>query len=282
MPKPTATILIIDDETSIRVTLQEILSRDGHQVITAESGQAAVELILEHEFDLALIDLKLGDMDGTEVLARLRKQWPDTVAIMLTAHASLETAVAALRQGAQDYLFKPCPTIELRESIRRGLKKRWQAKRERTLLEQLEQHLSTKLADIRTVLGDQESASPTSCLERETQPLPPLDEPPVEPDRFLQYKGLIVDLLQHVATLDGHRLELSPTEFDLLAYLISQAPRVIAPQELVREVQGYDSEQWEASETMRSHIYHIRQKIRQATHRTDIIRTVRGVGYTIG
>lgn len=237
MTKPIATILIVDDETSIRVTLQEILSRDGYRVMTAENGQAAVELILEQEFDLVLIDLKLGDIDGTDVLARLRAHAPDTVAIMLTAHASLETAVAALRQGAHDYLFKPCSSIELRESIRRGLKKRWQARRERTLLEQLEQHLSTKLADIRTVLDDHELASPASCFERDTQSLPPFDQPPVEPDRFLQYKGLIVDLLQHVATLDGHRLELSPTEFDLLAYLISQAPRVIAPQELVREVQ---------------------------------------------
>jgi DNA-binding response OmpR family regulator len=93
---------------------------------------------------------------------------------------------------------------------------------------------------------------------------------------------LIVDFMRHVMTLDGHLLELSPTEFDLLAYLASEAPRVISPQELVREVQGYESEAWEARDTVRYHVYRIRRKAKAATGRTDIIRTVRGVGYTMG
>jgi DNA-binding response OmpR family regulator len=100
--------------------------------------------------------------------------------------------------------------------------------------------------------------------------------------RFLQQGGLIVDFLRHVITLDGHLLELSPTEFDLLAYLVSEVPRVVSAQELVREVQGYESEPWEASETARYHIYRLRQKIKDATGYTNVIRTVRGIGYTIG
>ncbi len=279
---PTAQILIVDDEASVRMTLQEILCRDGHNVMIAESGQTAIELILEQEFDLVLLDLKLGDMNGTQVLARLRQQWPDTVAIVLTAYASLDTAVDALRQGAHDYLFKPCPTIELRKSIRQGLLKRQQARRERELLQQLEQHLSSKLADIRTVLAEEALFPLSSTIE----PLPQrysIDDPHHKEGRFLQHeKGLTVDYLQHIITLDNCLLELSPTEFDLLAYLIGEAPRVISPEELVREVQGYKSEQWEAGETIRSHIYHIRQKIKKATNRTDIIQTVRGVGYTVG
>lgn len=67
----------------------------------------------------------------------------------------------------------------------------------------------------------------------------------------------------------------------MLAHLISEAPRVISAQELVREVQGYASELWEARDVVRQHIYNIRQKIKEATGHTNVIRTVRGIGYTI-
>jgi DNA-binding response OmpR family regulator len=88
--------------------------------------------------------------------------------------------------------------------------------------------------------------------------------------------------MRHVITLNGHLLELSPTEFDLLAYLISEAPRVVSAQELVREVQGHESEPWEARDIVRYHVYRIRRKMKAAAGRTDALCTVRGVGYTIG
>ncbi len=268
-----ARILVVDDDPSLRLTMEEILTRDGHAVTTVDSGQAALELITTQTFDLALVDLKLGDMEGTDVLAALQQQSPDTVPIMLTGHASLETAVEALRHGAHDYLFKPYQVLELRESIRRGLLKHRQQRQQRHLLHQLEEHLSSKLEDIRAIIGDPEAEGSPG------QPAPELEQ---EQARFLQRGSLIVDFLRHVITLDGHLLELSPTEFGLLAYMVSEAPRAIPPQELVCQVQGYESEEWEASETMRSHVYHIRQKIKKATGRTDVIRTVRGVGYSIG
>ena len=265
---PIANILVVDDEANIRASLEEILTRDGHHVVTVESGEAAVAQFTTQKFDLALIDLKLAGIGGIEVLAALRRHSPDTVAIVLTAHASLETAVEALRKGAHDYLFKPCRPSELRESIRRGLLNR-QETQQLKLLRQIEQ-MSNNLEDIRaTVLGQVEK-SPRPAIQ-----------PPERQHRFLQRGGLIVDLLRHVITIDGHLLDLSPTEFDLLACMIRKAPRVISPQELVRDVQGYESEQWEASETVRQHIYRIRQKIRETTGRTNVIHTVRGVGYTI-
>ena len=91
-----------------------------------------------------------------------------------------------------------------------------------------------------------------------------------------------MDFMRHVITLDGHLLELSPTEFDLLAHLVSEAPRVVSPQELVREAQGYESEPWEARDLVRYHIYRVRRKIKATTGRADVIHTVRGVGYTVG
>lgn len=266
---PKAKILIVDDEANIRTSLEEMLARDGHQVVAVESGEAALELISRatQEFDLALIDLKMKGVGGIEVLTALRQQLPGTVAIVLTAHASLETAVEALRQGAHDYLFKPCKPAELRDSIRKGLSH--QQTQQSDLLRQLEQ-MTDSLEHIRATIAEQPD-----------KPSLPISKPAERHRRFLQRGGLIVDLLRHVITLDGHLLDLSPTEFDVLIHLIQEAPRVVSPQELVREVQGYESEQWEASEIMRQHIYRIRQKIKGTTGRTDVVRTVRGVGYTI-
>ena len=174
-------------------------------------------------------------------------------------------------------MFKPCKTIELRESIRKGLQKRQQTLQQRNVLRQLEQHLSSSLADIRAATSDEKP---------ETSPTTPPILPEDETGRFIQQGGFIVDAIRHVITLDNQLLELSPTEFNLLAYLVSEAPRVVSPQELVREVQGYESEQWEASEIVRHHIYRLRQKIKAVTQNAaspsgQTIRTVRGVGYTI-
>lgn len=272
----TGEILIVDDENNVRFFLKETLTRDGHTVIAVDSGEAALKIIAEREFDLALIDLNLGGINGMEVLTALNRTAPDTVSIVLTAHASLETSVDALRKGAHDYLFKPCRTVELRESVRRGLQKRERELQQRQFLSQI-QSLANQLKNIQ----DTSDSEPSPPRPANSGYVVPADAPEDQEGRFLQLAGLIIDSMRHVITLDGELLELSPTEFNLLAYLISEAPRVVPPQELVREVQGYESEQWEASETVRQHVHRIRQKIKEATGRADVIRTVRGVGYTI-
>ncbi|MEE8391071.1 MAG: response regulator [Anaerolineae bacterium] len=120
----TASVLVVDDDPGVRSFLQDMLTDEGHRVIAVESGEAALAQIAVQEFDLAVIDLKMEGIGGMEVLAELRRRAPDTVAIILTGHASLSTAVEALRQGAHDYLFKPCKLEELRKSVRRGLNRR--------------------------------------------------------------------------------------------------------------------------------------------------------------
>ncbi len=270
-------VLVVDDDVSVRFFLEEALARDGHQVVAVESGEAALECIETQEFDLALIDLKMRGIGGMDVLAVLRRQSPDTAVVVLTGHASLETAVEALRQGAHDYLFKPCKTVKLRESVRTGLLKRQRELRRQAVLSKLVHSLSTGLEEIRATGRDvvaQPAALRIAGVESEQE-----DE---IGGRFLQRGELIVDFMRHTITLDGHLLELSPTEFDLVAYLVSEAPRVLSSQELIREVQGYESEAWEARDTVRYHVYRIRRKIKKATGHTGVIRTVRGVGYTIG
>lgn len=271
-----ARILVVDDEENIRSSLQEMLSYDGYQVVAVDSGEAAIQLIAtEEQFDLALIDLKLNGIDGIDVLATLRRLSPNTVVIMLTAYASLETAVEALRHGAHDYLFKPCKPAELRESIEKGLQNRQPELRQQALLHQLD-HLADNLADLRAQIVEQQPDVSSSSVSTATT----TDDDDQQP-RFLRRGALVVDSLRYDITLNGQLLDLSHTEFSLLTYLIDQAPRVVSPQELTREVKKYDDDAWGASEAVRQNIYRIRQKIKEINNDIDIIRTVRGVGYTI-
>ena len=96
----TVRSLVIDDEDTVRFFMAETLKRDGHEVTTARNGEEALERLRENPFDLALVDLKLGGrIDGLRVLEAIRWRWPSTAVIILTAHGSLESAVAAIREG---------------------------------------------------------------------------------------------------------------------------------------------------------------------------------------
>jgi DNA-binding response OmpR family regulator len=246
-----ASILVVDDDPAIRFFLAEILSNDGHQVTAVASGEAALVQIVQHEFDLALLDLKLNGVGGIAVLAALRQRWPDTVVIILTAHASLDTAVEALRQGAHDYLLKPCKAADLRASIVRGLFKREQAVQERGRVTQ------------------------EANLPAAGHPWPATD------GRFWKQGGLVVDFTRRLVVLNGNLLELSPTEFDLLAYLANEMPRIVPAQELVRAVQEYEADPDQASNLIRYHIYHIRRKIKEAAGDPNLIQTKRSIGYSL-
>ena len=117
--------LVVDDEKGIRFFLQETLHRDGHTVETASSGEEALAKLRDTHFDLVMLDLRLGGRaDGIRVLEAIRWRWPETTVIILTAHGSLDTAMAAIREGVDGYLLKPVDPSEVREAIREALERR--------------------------------------------------------------------------------------------------------------------------------------------------------------
>lgn len=254
-------ILVVDDEIGTRVSLAELLRLEGYEVTTASSGEEALAMVAgKPPFDLMVLDLKMPGMDGLQLTEAVQKHSPDTVIILLTAFGTLETAIQAIRRGAHDYLLKPCPVPQILESVRKGLTKRRQEQHRRELVSQLERTLS----ELRAV----------ERLGEEMPTLAPATE------RFLEVQDVQLDQERHVVLVGGRSVELTPTEFKLLACLMEHPDQVCSPQQLVRRAQGYDADPWGARAIIRVHIRRLRRKLEPHPTRPRYIVNVRGVGYT--
>jgi signal transduction histidine kinase len=119
-----ARLLVVDDEESLRITTAAIFEREGYIVDTASSGDEAIDLLSKADYDLVLTDLHMEGGDGISVLNRIRQQAPLTISVVLTGFASVESAIAALQEGAYDYLIKPCDIETMKHTIRRGVEHR--------------------------------------------------------------------------------------------------------------------------------------------------------------
>jgi two-component system response regulator PilR (NtrC family) len=117
-------ILVVDDEPSMRELLQIVLRREGYSVRLAENGRSALASLEKEPADVLISDIKMPDMSGVDVLREAKRLDPDLVGIMVTAFASTETAVEALRLGAYDYLTKPFDVDELKAKVRNALERR--------------------------------------------------------------------------------------------------------------------------------------------------------------
>lgn len=129
-----ARVLLVEDEEAVAFTLREILADEGYQVETAASAAEALAKIegslgekSPRPYDAALLDLRVGGDSGLAILSSLKSASPDTVALILTGYGSLETAIEAMRQGAFDYLLKPCNVHDLKAALIRGLEHRQRA-----------------------------------------------------------------------------------------------------------------------------------------------------------
>jgi two-component system response regulator AtoC len=111
--KAKGSILVVDDEETVRDSLARWLEEDGYRVDTAPDGQAALAKLAEQAYVILLVDLKMPGIDGLQVLAQARTMQPDAAVIIMTAYATVDTAVQAMKQGAYDYLVKPFEPEEL-------------------------------------------------------------------------------------------------------------------------------------------------------------------------
>jgi DNA-binding NtrC family response regulator len=123
-PHKSLRVLFVDDEKSLQEFMRSELPRLGHEVTVCPDGRAAVRVLEKSMFDVAILDLRMPGMTGIEVLDHIKQVSPDTEAVMMTGHASMETAIDAMRLGAFDYITKPCKLSELEALLRKVAEKR--------------------------------------------------------------------------------------------------------------------------------------------------------------
>jgi DNA-binding response OmpR family regulator len=228
-------ILVVDDEITLRHFLRLNLEEEGYQVNEAADGQSALNLISQQAFDVALVDLRLTDMDGLEVVRHLRQISPKTSVIILTAYATLDSAIEALRHGAHDYLTKPFDTNDLLTSVADGIAR--------------------------------QSAEP---------PMPPKST-----EEVLEIKDLKLSLTNRQVSRNGEIINLTPTEFDILATLMAQPNMAMDSISLIKHVRGYEATEADARAIARVHIHRLRHKLETDPTNPQYVTTIAGGRYLI-
>lgn len=114
-------ILVVDDDEPLRTVLSTELSSEGYEVTTAADGSEAIDLVRDNNFDLVLLDIKMPNVDGFEVLKFIKGGKPNTKVIMLTGFADLKNAIESKRLGAEDFVSKPYDLVDLLTTIERVL-----------------------------------------------------------------------------------------------------------------------------------------------------------------
>ena len=117
-------IMLVDDEERFLSTTKKLLARKGIDVLTATSGLEALEILREHNVHVVILDVKMPGMDGIATLKQIKRQYPMIEVILLTGHATAESAVEGLKTGAADYLMKPTDIDELLQKAREAYEKR--------------------------------------------------------------------------------------------------------------------------------------------------------------
>ena len=121
MTPQAPTILVVDDELSMREFLEMLLVQEGYKVLLANNGKQAVALIEKHSFDIVLSDIRLGDLTGLDVLRAAKKKDSETVVVLISAYSTTEIAVEAMNEGAFDFVPKPFDNTELKATLKKAL-----------------------------------------------------------------------------------------------------------------------------------------------------------------
>jgi DNA-binding response OmpR family regulator len=259
---PYRRVLLVDDEANLRQTMARILHQLGCDVTTAADGVEALQRLEAAPYDLLYLDIRLPGMDGLQVLRQVHDRYPQVAVVLLTAHASISSAVEAVRLGATDYLIKPITPEALIARTRTILIDQAMQRRRREIQEQID----ALQAELKTL--DQAPAETPALVM-------PAD------DRFLKRGALLLDLHTRRATSADRALTLPPTAFDYLVVLTRHAPDVVPYQTLVVEAQGYQTDLRQAQELTKWHIHTLREALERESAGSCHLLTVRGTGYRL-
>jgi DNA-binding response OmpR family regulator len=254
-----AHILIVEDNGDTGWLLERACRTAGYTVEQAVSGQEALERLQRHPFDVMLLDLHLPDMHGTEILRHIHSSCPDLITIIVTAKPTQDSAIAAVKQGASDYLCKPVTIKEILEAIAAQLIKRAQRQ---------ERYLRLGLIGKELIGGNDDILSTFSTAEV------------AEKKSTATNLDLDRDKREVKITGEGNRhVTLTKSEAALMAVFLDKAGSVLSSQELAYEAWGDELDRSHAASIIRPLIFRLRQKLEKNPSVPRIIRTVRGVGY---
>ena len=210
------TLLIVDDETGPRISLK-IIFQDSYRILMADSGEVALDILRNNPVDVAILDILLGGITGTELLGKIKEFDPTVEVIMLTAYESLQTTREALRQGASDYLNKPFAVSTIREAVNAANKKRQISKTKngalielQTLREELnEQILAEKKTQNQSEIYANILHDIYNPLSVVTLYMDVLDQTFKEPKRFEEHKETLLNEMESIRTEVKHCFEIS-------------------------------------------------------------------------
>jgi DNA-binding response OmpR family regulator len=255
-------ILIVEDDDAARTSLERMLRRVGYTITTAVDGEEAVAMLdapeLHGHFDVVLSDLLLREIDGVQVLRHARQLADPPEVVLLTGYGTLQTAVAALRAGAYDYLLKPSKPDDLIQCVRRAV----QHRNERLAYDSAVKLLASSLS------GGQSSDAPPQAEG--------LHQHEATASETVTVGELMIRRADHSVTFAGRPVALTTTEYAILVCLADARGRVVSYVDLVRQVYNQSSDQYSAHQLFKTHIHNLRHKIS-----ADYIVNVRSVGYRL-
>lgn len=222
------TVMVVDDDPTLRRLLSHSLTEEGYRVVTARDGQEGLRVLFETKPDLLVLDVGMPKMDGWTMCQRVR-EISNIPIIMLTASTATEHVVKGLELGADDYIAKP---VEMRELIARVR------------------------ANLRRA-----ATEPTVIKE----------------NKVYTDDWLTVNLEERRVLVQDEQVRLTPTEFNLLAQLVSAAPRVMSYRDLLEQVWGW--EYIDDIDYLRVYVWHLRRKLEPNPKEPRYIINELGVGY---
>ncbi len=256
-----AHILVVEDDHDTRTTLAYRLQYAGYQVTQAPDGETAIELLESDTFDLILTDIVMRDVTGMEVLHTARMQANHPAVILLTGHGSLETAITAVREGAFDYLLKPCDPDDLLACIEGAIQRH-------TAEQQLSQAATALFTSRASYAPLNASSIATSDDDTAAAPRQSNRQNP------LSLGALTIGGLRQEVSLHGNVVRVTPIEYAVLRYLAEHPGQVQRYADIVRFSHKLDVSNDEAKIMLKTHVRNLRKKLGEG-----YIETERGIGY---
>lgn len=268
-PPAVARLLLVDSANATRAALAKNLRQHNFRVDETASAPEALAWLAQSPFDLMILDTDVAGKSGVEFMTRAREQRRDLLIVVWTAHATVESTIAAIKANVVDYLLKPCRTDDVLLTVTRAVEERAQQLRRQRLFDRLREAIDTL---------DQPAAT--------SEPMPAPIEPPspvIESQTSIRAGVLTLDREKRIvtlATVPPRSVELTEGEASVLVALMEKPNQVFTYSQLAKTALGYEGmDKWTVESVIRSTVFRLRHKIEDGADAPQVIRTVRGRGY---